>query len=213
MPMDAVSHVRASGAGHSLPPAVLNRGATARLEPVHRTHPQRASFEQFIAARFQRAYGARLTHFSPHLLGVRDALARWRASSGYTPADGQPLFLEQYLDRPVEESLAAGVGRPVAREGIVEVGNLAAVSAGMARTLIPLLARHLHRLGYEWVVFTATRELRNSFRRLGLHPLRLARADPARLPDRGARWGSYYEHDPLVMAGRIVRGLHVRSRA
>ena len=63
------------------------------------------------------------------------------------------------------------------------------------------------------MVFTATRELRNSFRRLGLNPLRLARADPARLPDGGANWGSYYEHDPLVMAGRIVRGLHVSSRA
>jgi hypothetical protein len=212
MPMEAASNVRASGVGHSLPTAVLNRGTTARLEPVHRTHPQRASFEQFIAARFHRAYGARVAHFSPHLLGVRDALAQWHASSGYTPADGQPLFLEQYLDRPIERSLASGVGRPVAREGIVEVGNLAAVSAGMARTLIPLLARHLHRLGYEWAVFTATCELRNTFRRLGLKPLRLARADAARLPDGGANWGSYYEHDPLVMAGRIVRGLHVPSR-
>jgi hypothetical protein len=213
MPMHAVSHVRASGAGHSLPPAVRNRRAAARLEPVHRTHPQRTSFEHFIAARFHRAYGARVAHFSPHLLGVRDALARWQASSGYTPAGGRPLFLEQYLDRPIQDSLAGGIGRPVAREGIVEVGNLAAVSAGMARTLIPLLARHLHRLGYEWVVFTATRELRNSFRRLGLNPLRLARADPARLPDGGASWGSYYEHDPLVMAGRIVRGLSVSARA
>ncbi|MET0679447.1 MAG: thermostable hemolysin [Burkholderiales bacterium] len=212
MPMEAASHVRAFGAGRSPPPAVLSRGATARLEPVHRTHPHRASFEQFIAARFHRAYGARVAHFSPHLLGVRDALAQWQASSGYTPAEGQSLFLEQYLDRPIEGSLASGVGRPVAREGIVEVGNLAAVSAGMARTLIPLLARHLHRLGYEWVVFTATRELRNTFRRLGLNPLRLARADPTRLPDGGANWGSYYERDPLVMAGRIVRGMHVPSR-
>jgi hypothetical protein len=213
MPMDSVSHVRASGAGPTLPPAVLGRGAGPHLEPVHRTHPQRAAFEHFIAARFQRAYGARVAHFSPHLLGIRDALARWQAASGYTPADGQRLFLEQYLDRPVEASLAGGLGRPIVRERIVEVGNLAAVSAGMARVLIPLLARHLHRLGYEWVVFTATRDLRNSFRRLGLHPLRLAAADPARLPDGGANWGSYYQHDPLVMAGRIARGLRVSSRA
>jgi hypothetical protein len=194
-----------------MPPALRARGATARLEPVHRTHPQRASFEQFIAARFDRAYGARVTHFLPHLLGVRDGLARWQAASGYTPAAGERLFLEQYLDRAVEDALG-GLGRPAAREQIVEVGNLAAVSAGMARVLIPLLARHLHRLGYEWVVFTATRELRNSFRRLGLHPLRLARADPARLPDRGASWGTYYRHDPVVMAGRTVRALHLAAR-
>ena len=129
--MDAVSHASASGAGHSLPPAVPDRGATTRLEPVHRTHPQRTSFEFFIAARFHRAYGARVAHFSPHLLGVRDALARWQASSGYTPADGHPLFLEQYLDQPIEDSLAGRVGRPVAREAVVEVGNLAAVSPGV----------------------------------------------------------------------------------
>jgi hypothetical protein len=207
--MHAVSEVRASGAGYSLPPAVLADRAPPRLELVHRTHPQRTSFEHFIAARFQRAYGARVAQFSPHLLGVRDALGRWQAASGYTPADGRSLFLEQYLDRPIEDSLARGLSRPIVRGGIVEVGNLAAVSAGMARTLIPLLARHLHRLGYEWVAFTATRELRNSFRRLGLSPLRLARADPVRLPDGGASWGSYYERAPLVMAGRIERGLRV----
>jgi|SRR5512145_3264930 hypothetical protein len=212
MLMEAATRVRAYGVSPPLPPVVRTGRATARLEPIHRTHPHRASFEQFIAARFDRAYGARVGHFSPHLLGVRDALARWQAASGYTPAAGQRLFLEQYFDRPVEDSLA-GLGRPVARERIVEVGNLAAASAGMARTLIPLLARHLHRLGYEWVVFTATRELRNSFRRLGLNPLRLARADPARLADGGASWGSYYQHDPLVMAGRIVRALHVAPRA
>jgi hypothetical protein len=183
------------------------RSARARLEPMHRTHPQRPSFEAFIAARFARAYGARLTHFLPHLLGVRDGLERWQAAAGYAAAGVQELFLEQYLDEPVEETLGRAVRRPVARNDVVEVGNLAAVSAGMARALIPLLARHLHRMGYRWVAFTATRALRNSFHRLGLRPLALAPADPARLPDHGASWGSYYAQDPVVMAGRISLGL------
>ena len=178
-----------------------------RLEPMHRTHPQRAGFEAFIAARFGRAYGARLTHFLPHLLGVRDALERWQAAAGYAAAGVQELFLEQYLDAPIEEALGRALGRPIARNDVVEVGNLAAVSAGMARALIPLLARHLHRMGYRWVAFTATRPLRTSFQRLGLRPLALAAADPARLPDGGVSWGSYYAQDPVVMAGRIALGL------
>lgn len=179
----------------------------ARLEPVPRSHPQRAAFEQFIAKRFLRAYGASVSHFLPNLLGVRDGLAQWQAAAGYAAAQAQELFLEQYLDRPVEQTLAAALGRPVTREGVVEVGNLAAASAGMARALIPELARHLHRLGYRWVVFTATHALRNSFKRLGLQPLPLAIADPARLPDGGKSWGSYYTQDPRVMAGRIALGL------
>ncbi len=179
----------------------------ARLVPMHRTHPERRAFEQFIAERFGRAYGARLTHFLPHLLGVMDGLGRWQAAAGYAAAGAQQLFLEQYLDRPIEQALGAAVGRPIARGGIVEVGNLAAISAGMARALIPQLARHLHRMGYRWVAFTATCALRNSFQRLGLKPLPIAVADRARLADRGLSWGSYYDQDPQVMAGKISLGL------
>ena len=187
--------------------------AELKLEPVHRGHPLRAAFEQFISARFDRSHGARVTHFLPHLLGVRDALSRWKAASGYGAATDGPLYLEQYLDQPVEQALSAALGRPVPRVRIVEAGNLAAASPGMARALIPLVARHLHRLGYRWVVFTATRELRNSFRKLGLEPLQLARAEPARLRDGGASWGRYYQHDPLVMAGKIAHGLRAGQAA
>jgi hypothetical protein len=183
------------------------RAPQARLEPLHRTHPQRRAFEDFIAARFAKAYGARLTHFLPHLLGVKDGLGRWQAAAGYAAAGAQPLFLEQYLDQPVEQALAAALGAPIARGSVVEVGNLAANSAGMARALIPKLARHLHRLGYRWVAFTATRALRNSFHRLGLKPVPIAAADPARLADGGAHWGSYYDQDPVVVAGKISLGL------
>jgi hypothetical protein len=178
--------------------------AAPRLEPIHPTHPLRDACERFIGARFEQAHGARIAQFAPYLLGVRDALDRFRAAAGYTPAAGRRLFLEHYLDAPVERLLAP---YGVRREAVVEVGHLAAASAGLGRSLIPLLARHLHRLGYGWVVFTATRELRNAFARLGLAPLELAAADPARLPDGGARWGRYYEHDPIVVAGRIGHAL------
>jgi hypothetical protein len=207
-PLDAAAEN--SEASHS--PAFAGAGDLS-LEAVSDAHPLRAACEQFVATRFKRAYGARVTHFLPSLLGVRDALSRWQAACGYGEAADGPLFVEQYLDRPVEEALTAALGWPVHRARIVEVGNLAAVSAGMARALIPVLARHLQKLGCQWVVFTATRELRNSFRRLGLLPLTLARADPSRLVDGGTSWGRYYEHDPLVMGGKIALGLRAGERA
>jgi hypothetical protein len=183
------------------------------LEAVARGHPLRRSLEQCIATRFARAYGAQLTQFLPHLVGIRDAQSRWLACAGYGGAGAGPLFLEQYLDAPVEALLDRRVLAHVAREQVVEVGNLAAVSAGMARAMIPLLARHLHRLGYRWVAFTATREVRNAFHRIGLAPILLAAADAGRLPDGGAAWGTYYERDPLVMAGRIALGLRAATMA
>jgi hypothetical protein len=163
----------------------------------------RLSLERFIAERFWLAYGAQVQHFCAHLLGVREEAGRWLAAAGYTPAAGAKLFLEHYLDVPVETLLGRVAGRAVPREHVVEVGNLAA-GLGMSRELIPALGRELYEAGYRWVVFTLTRELRNAFGRLRLEPIVLAAANPSRLPDRGAAWGSYYAHGPLVMGGPIA---------
>jgi hypothetical protein len=174
----------------------------AAMQPPS-TPAQRADLEGFIARRFERAYGATLAHFLPHLLGLRDASGQWQAAVGYAGAADGPLFLEQYLDAPIERVLERRLGRPVARERVVEVGNLAAARAGIARVLIPSLAARLRSHGFEIAVFTATRELRNAFERLALGPLALAPADPARLRGGAAAWGSYYAHAPTVMGGRI----------
>jgi hypothetical protein len=161
----------------------------------------RAEIERFIAERFLKAYGAQVSHFCAHLLGARSAAGAWQAAAGYTPAGSGALYLEHYLDRPVEAALAALTGRRVPRAGIVEVGNLVAASAGCGRSFLPALGQHLAALEHRWVVFTATREVRNLLRRLAFPVHVLAPALPERLPDRGAAWGSYYAHDPNVMAG------------
>ena len=92
------------------------------------------------------------------------------------------------------------------REGIVEVGNLAAHGAGTARLLIIALTRILAAEGLRWVSFTGTPALINSFRRLGLDPLTLGPADPHRMGAELPEWGSYYDAGPLVMAGEIRGG-------
>jgi hypothetical protein len=164
---------------------------------------QRTAIERFIAERFRSVYGARVSHFCAHLLGLRDAAGSWHAAAGYTPAASGALFLEHYLERPVEDVLSEAVGQPVPRARIVEVGNLASVPPGFARSFVPALGRYLFERDYRWVVFTATREVRALLRRLCFKAYSLAPATPARLPDRGASWGSYYTHKPSVMAGRI----------
>lgn len=79
---------------------------------------------------------------------------------------------------------------------------------GGARVLIILLTHHLHRLGIEWVVFTAVATLRAAFRRLGLQPFVLAAADPGRLPDAERdSWGGYFAARPIVMGGSVPAGI------
>ncbi len=84
--------------------------------------------------------------------------------------------------------------------------------AGEGRRLILLLGPHLAGQGFEWVVSTLTQELRNLFVRMGVAPLALGVADPAVLGDEAAQWGSYYDHRPLVLAGRLDAALQMLAR-
>ncbi len=166
----------------------------------------RASLQGFIAAAFHKTYGAELSHFCDTLIGCRDEHGQWIAALGYTLAADGPLFLEQYLDGPLELEIGARAGHAIERRQIVEVGNLAAGHAGAARALIVSMTRLLHAQGLHWVAFTATASLLNSFARLRLKPGVLADADPRRLPDAGKHWGSYYHSQPQVMFGDIRYG-------
>jgi len=173
--------------------------------------PQRAAAESFIADIFNRHYGATVSSFAPNLMLLEET-GRTVAAAGWRCAGEERLFLETYLDEPIEAAVARLAGQPVKREAIVEVGNLAADRAGGSVDVILNLARHLDRLGYEWVAFTATSELIGIFRRLGLPPLALASADPTRLGADAADWGSYYASQPVVVAGRIRLALDMVKR-
>lgn len=173
--------------------------------------PRHAEVQAFIAATFQRHYRAELAEFAPNLV----ALERDRqivAAAGWRCAAAERLFLEGYLDAPVEAAVTRLAGHAVARERIVEVGHLASAQPGGSVEVIAVLAPLLERLGFEWVVFTATRELVGMFNRLGLPPLALAPADPARLGPAAQRWGRYYETEPVVVAGRIRMALDRAAR-
>ncbi|MBI5918734.1 MAG: thermostable hemolysin [Nitrosomonadales bacterium] len=163
--------------------------------------------EEFIRECFRSAHQAEVTTFMPRLFELVTKRGEMTAAFGVRGADEGRLFLENYLDRPIEDELEAKLGIRPARNKIVEVGNLAAIYPGAVRWLIVALTAELYQEGYEWVVFTGTSELRNGFHRLGLRPTVLAPASIESLPaDERARWGSYYDTLPSVMAGNISFG-------
>lgn len=166
-------------------------------------HDAHAELRRFIAERFHTAYGAKVSHFCAHLLGMRAADGAWQAAAGYTPAACGALYLEHYLGQPVEVVLSGRAAERVPRHRIVEVGNLASAAKGFGSRFLPALHRYLRDLGYGWVVFTATREVRGILQHLSFDAHALAPAAASHLPDGGAGWGTYYAHDPNVMAGRI----------
>lgn len=166
---------------------------------------QRSPVAQFIRTVFLQHYGAQLRGLYPNLMTFRcgDQL---RAAVGIRCAADEPLFAEQYLSTPAHTLIAARWGLQVARTQLVEVGNLALAGPGDARWVIAAVTSFLYAANYRWVVFTAVRPLFNAFQRLGLRPVALATADPARLPDGGRDWGSYYDAQPQVCVGDIRSG-------
>ncbi|MFG5409585.1 thermostable hemolysin [Piscinibacter sakaiensis] len=114
----------------AMPSTPLAASPSVTLHPAG--DPGRAEVEAFVAAVFSERYGAELRQFAPMLAARRDEGGALVAAAGWRVADAGPLFLEQYLSRPVEELLGAPRGR------IVEVGHLAAAQAG-ERVLATLL--------------------------------------------------------------------------
>jgi hypothetical protein len=190
------------------PPVTRESAAAPRLQTCLPGQRGRAEIEGYIRDVYRRRYGADVEAFAPVLVALRDAGDAIVAAAGYRPADRGALFLERYLPAPVETLLAPAPPRAQ----IVEVGHLAATRAGEGRRLIVILGPHLAAQGFRWVVGTLTQELRSLFLRLGVAPLTLGIADPARLGAEAAQWGSYYDHRPVVLAGQIQQALQLFAR-
>lgn len=189
-------------------PAFRLNLASDKREPA-----RRPTWKRFIHQVFERAYAADVKSYYPCLYGISDARGDTMAVAGVRAGAGQRLFAEQYLDQPVEQMLSARLHTLVDRDGLVEVGNLAPAGPGQARWLIMTVTALLHHAGYRHVVFTAVPALYNAFRRMGLQPVALGRADPVRLgPGSRDDWGAYYRMEPMVYGGDIAHGYqHIES--
>lgn len=183
-------------------PAV--RRPPARLQ-LQLESPPSDSVRQFVQARFAEAHHAEVHQLLPQQLVLRAISGRLLACAGMRPAETGALYLEHYLDLPIEQQIASQLRQPVARKEILEIGNLAALP-GQARWLILAMTRYLAGREFRFVTFTATDQVRAAFAHLGLPLLRLARAERERVPD-PQRWGGYYQHSPEVMMGDIRQGL------
>lgn len=166
----------------------------------------RIEVESFIAQVYQLRYGARLRSFLPRLIAFRDGDSALHAAVGLRGGHEGPMFVEQYLDASAERTIGDFIGRPVERDELVEVGNFAAISAGQSRNVIVDLTFRLHRSGFRWVLFVATRQLRNAFDRLHLATVEIADATPGRVCGDPSDWGRYYDTQPKLMFGDLAAG-------
>lgn len=155
---------------------------------------------RYIQQRFQRLYNAHLSHFMP-LIAVMHRDGVMKATAGLRQAaPGQPLFIEYYLDAPVEEEIAQRLATPAyERHGIAEIGNLAATGPGAIPGLFTHYAALLEAMDVGWLTCNATPQVQAIIQHLGLPFHALARAERNRVPNADA-WGQYYDQPSCVMA-------------
>ncbi len=165
--------------------------------------PDRGLVEAFIEDIYARSYHSLIAQHYPTLMNVHDERGQVIAAIGLRRADEDSLFLENYLQQPVERVVEDAIGTPIRREEIVEIGNLASAGKGASVFLFVTLAAYLRQQNLTYAVVTATKSLRRSFALFGFDFIELAPADPSVLADSGASWGSYYNNDPKVLAGAI----------
>ncbi len=137
-----------------------------------------------------------------------------RSSVGLTFGVDRPFFCERYLSGRAEDVLRAHMDQPCERTEIVEVGPLAAESAGDGAELITILPTLVRDLGRRYGVMTVTRQLIALLRRIGysFEPIAAARSD--RLPPAERRqWGTYYQQAPQTGLIRIERLVPTCARA
>lgn len=164
----------------------------------------------FVSARFAEAHSATPTLDYSRWCRIDDERSLPKATLGYRLAADGPLFLEAYLNAPVEEVVSAALDRSVDRSDIVEIGCLA---AERSPALVKLWRDAADALcgRHEIAVATLTTPLRTMLSRIGVPLVQLAAADPARIAD-SMSWGSYYELDPVVCAGSVDLGAAALER-
>lgn len=170
-------------------------------------HPDRERVQGFIRDVYFAVHAASLNAFMPELFTIYEADGTPSASIGLRRIGEAPIFLEKYLDIAVEHSVQQITGQPIARQRIAEVGNLASVSAGAGRHLIAFLVYHLAATGVDWAVCTGTNAVRAALRRMGVEFELIRKARGECMGDDLVNWGSYYQHNPFVIAVNIADGV------
>ncbi len=167
---------------------------------------ERVHVEAFVRDRFMVTHHADIKHYHPYLLSLETAAGTVLATAGFRPACNADLFLEQYLDNPVEVLLSGLFSRDIDRASIIEVGNLASDCPGSSRLLIMAMTWLFQMHNLEWVVMTGTHDLMNVFKNLDLEPAMITEARACRLGEHQHDWGHYYDKRAYVMAGNILDG-------
>jgi hypothetical protein len=110
-----------------------------------------------------------------------------------------PLFVEQYLDTPIEKALNQ-TGIKANRNQIIEVGHLYSNHSKFALPLLLTTGVSLFITGQKTLVFCATNHVKKLISDARIPLTELCQASSGKLANTGENWGNYYQTSPSVIA-------------
>lgn len=150
------------------PLALVSRvAAQPTILMLPKLHPQRAEVEGFIKGIFKYHHQAQVTSFLPNLFAVFNETGQTQTALGIKGASQGSLYLEHYLDEPIEKLVGNTLGETVKRSEVVEIGNLASQNSASCKALFAHITQHLQEQNVNWITCTGTATLRVVFKRLG----------------------------------------------
>ena len=167
----------------------------------------RSTVEDFIKDSYLRNFGARLSSFQPQLITANNLGLPIHLAFGLSSAANADLFLENYLDQPIESALSRATNTQVQRSEVAELGNLALSNGSHLDQEFLNIAQYCLELGYKYVVCTVTRLLRIAIYKSGVKPIYLGNAKHEDAPKNGTYWGNYYHFSPQIIAGNLHTSL------
>jgi len=174
--------------------------------------PHRSQLETYITERYKQTHNASISSFMPILLNMTKE-GKSQAALGLRPGHYRPMFLEQYLDSPIEQQISKLTKQPIDRCALIEIGNLVVSQRRAGLELFVILGKLVAEAGYEWLIFTVTGEVERLMRSLGFDPQYLVSADPARVKGGAENWGRYYDNNPRVMVHSSKKAVSIMGNS
>ncbi len=162
---------------------------------------------EFTRDQYHLRFQCELRDFYPNTISLYE-MDELVAVAGYRGAGSAPLFLERYLDLPIETCIQNTFATPTKRHEIVELGGFAALNRKAAFRLMASVAPVLKKLGFKVLACTANKPIQNCLTRLGLNPAFISEATAKDAKSSASNWGSYYTGQPRVLAGNITAGIY-----
>lgn len=165
----------------------------------------RNEIEAFIKQGFAKAYDAKISITTPHLLALSNG--NYKAALGIRSGHDN-LFLEQYLTGTIEQQ-AVFVEHDIKRQDIVEISHLFSNAKRFTIPLFMVTAVSLFYLNYKYLVFSGTEKVIKLIGNAGVSNTLIGKADHNKIEASTDDWGSYYSTNPKIISISLSEVMHL----